>query len=205
MKALDLIRALQTSGIDDGAILKAVIVAEEEHRARERARVAKYRNNKEDRTVPRVNTVPRVPHARVDDSSSSTEIHGKKEKNNSPSARDELETVLDPEHAAAVVEHRQRKRNPMTPRAAKALAAKFAKTPDPNAAADTMMARGWTGFEPEWLTNERTIANGRGKPISGATAAIRALEKYRTPHLRDEPPDPRGSTTIEGSFTRRDS
>jgi hypothetical protein len=64
-----------------------------------------------------------------------------------------LEGTLDPERAAAVVEHRQRLRKSMTCRAAKLLAAEFAKAPDPNAAADLMMARGWTGFEVGWLKN----------------------------------------------------
>ena len=50
MRALELIVALRTSGVDDSTILNAVIAAQEERRAKERARVAKYRNNKEDRT-----------------------------------------------------------------------------------------------------------------------------------------------------------
>ena len=77
--------------------------------------------------------------------------------------RSELETVLDADHAAAVVDHRQRLRKPLTARAAHLLAGKFAKAPDPNAAADAMVANGWQGFEPEWLES-------RAKPQQRATA-----------------------------------
>lgn len=66
------------------------------------------------------------------------------------SPQSELEAVLDAEHAKAVVQHRQRLRKPLTPHAAKLLAAKFAKCTDPNAAADLMIERGWQGFEPDW-------------------------------------------------------
>ena len=54
----------------------------------------------------------------------------------------------------------------MTVRAAKMLAKQFAKTSDPNAAADTMLARGWTGFEPEWLEpRDGKAANGGGEVL----------------------------------------
>jgi hypothetical protein len=95
---------------------------------------------------------------------------------NSP--REELETVLDRPHAEAVVEHRQRLRKPLTPHAARLLAAKLARAPDPNAAADTMIANGWQGFEPEWLLN-RTRAHGPpGRTIVDAAMDMLA-EKER--------------------------
>lgn len=65
--------------------------------------------------------------------------------------RDELSTVLDADHAQAVLDHRQRSRKPLTAHAAKLLAGKFGRCADPNAAADAMIANGWQGFEPEWL------------------------------------------------------
>lgn len=77
----------------------------------------------------------------------------KKEKKEAQATpRDELETVLDPTRAGAVLEHRQRLRKPLTAHAARLLAGKLSKCPDPNAAADTMIGNGWQGFEPEWLT-----------------------------------------------------
>jgi hypothetical protein len=67
-----------------------------------------------------------------------------------PSPRQRLETVLDPERAEAVLDHRQRLRKPLTEHAAKMLAAEFAKFPDPNAAADRMVAKGWLSIEASW-------------------------------------------------------
>lgn len=62
----------------------------------------------------------------------------------------ELGKVLDAEHAQAVVDHRNRLRKPMTPHAAGLLARSFAQAPDPNAAADEMVERGWLGWKPSW-------------------------------------------------------
>lgn len=76
-----------------------------------------------------------------------------------PTPRQQLETVLDEDHAQAVIEHRQRLRKPLTERAAKLLAADLAKFPDPNAAADTMVKRGWLGIDPDWAS-----AQPRGSP-----------------------------------------
>lgn len=71
-----------------------------------------------------------------------------------PTPRSELKTVLDDERADALLEHRQRIRKPMTVRAASLLAAKLARTGNPNAAADLMIERGWQGFEPKWLEDQ---------------------------------------------------
>jgi uncharacterized protein YdaU (DUF1376 family) len=71
------------------------------------------------------------------------------------SPREELAAVLDAERADAVIEHRQRLRKPLTPRAARLLAAEFAKWPDPNEAADAMVRNGWQGFEPAWMEKRR--------------------------------------------------
>ncbi len=74
--------------------------------------------------------------------------------------REELERVLDPEHSQAVIDHRKAKRAPLTAYAAKLLARKFEKAPDPNAAADAMIVNGWQGFEVEWLERQTTRSNG---------------------------------------------
>jgi hypothetical protein len=71
-----------------------------------------------------------------------------------PTPRQELETCLDHAHAEAVIEHRQRMRRPLTAHAARLLAGKFGRTGDPNASADAMIANGWQGFEPAWLTKK---------------------------------------------------
>jgi hypothetical protein len=99
---------------------------------------------------------------RVEDKSLPTEDKQKKENKNStpasPSPRIILESVLDAEHAEAVMEHRQRSKAGFTKRAAQLLAKQFALCPDPNAAADTMIARGWRGFEAKWLTDPQARA-----------------------------------------------
>lgn len=64
---------------------------------------------------------------------------------------DALKTVLDAEHATAVLDHRKTKKCALTPFAAKLLAKEFAKCPDPNAAAEEMIIRGWTGFRADWM------------------------------------------------------
>lgn len=77
--------------------------------------------------------------------------------------RSELMEALDTEHVQAVIDHRQRIGKPLTAHAAKLLAGKFRRCPDPNAAADAMIANGWQGFEPEWLEN-RNLPRGQSPP-----------------------------------------
>lgn len=74
----------------------------------------------------------------------------------------ELIAVLDDAHASAVIEHRRKIKKPLTSHAAKLLAGKFAKTRDPNAAADAMIAGGWQGFEPEWMDRQKATAQKPG-------------------------------------------
>jgi hypothetical protein len=88
---------------------------------------------------------------------------------------DALSAVLSPETASAVVEHRQRIRKPLTFRAAELLAGKFQACPDPNAAADAMIANGWQGFEPDWLN--RSQGPPRAKDYTQAADEI--IEEMR--------------------------
>jgi hypothetical protein len=109
----------------------------------------------------------KTPLARVDDSSTNTDIPGKKIKNLEPqrlnsTPRSILLECLSAESADAVLAHRRAKRCPLTIRAAQLLAKGFMSTGDPNAAADMMIERGWQGFKPEWFDNERA-GNGNGK------------------------------------------
>lgn len=69
----------------------------------------------------------------------------------------ELGKVLDESHAQAVLDHRNRMRKPMTPYAAGRLALSLSQAPDPNAAADEMIERGWQGWKPDW-------GRGQGPP-----------------------------------------
>jgi len=109
------------------------------------------------------------------------------------SPRGELLTTLDAEHAQAVVEHRQKIKKPLTVHAAKLLAGKFRRCPDPNAAADTMIANGWQGFEPEWLEQRvRGAALERGRGSNGIGVYVRhgsrEWEAWRTKYKREDSP-----------------
>lgn len=95
-----------------------------------------------------------------------------------------LEAVLDGTRAAAVLEHRQRLRKPLTVHAAKLLAGKFAACPDPNAAADKMIGNGWQGFEPEWMSKP----DARGSPASKPLSAQEILKARRQVNLDDDRP-----------------
>lgn len=80
-----------------------------------------------------------------------------------PTPRDELSSVLDVEHAEAVLAHRQKLRKPLTVRAASLLAKKLGQCPDANAAADLMIERGWQAIEPDWVRNA-SQPNGTDPP-----------------------------------------
>lgn len=80
--------------------------------------------------------------------------------------RSELEAVLSPEMAGAVIDHRRAKGAKLTVKAAQGLAKKLAQWPDPHEAAEEMIVAGWTGFEPEWL-KARKQARGQAPPRNG--------------------------------------
>lgn len=71
-----------------------------------------------------------------------------------------LETTVDEEHAEELIKHRQRLRKPMTDFAAKLLAKKLAACPDPNAAAEMMIEKGWQSIEPSWVQNTQHRSMG---------------------------------------------
>lgn len=122
-------------------------------------RVRKYRERakaKQNATRRNVSVTAQDTEAEPEEDSSSLRSDDKR------TPRQELETVLDADRTQAVIDHRQRIRKPLTAHAAKLLAGKFAKCPDPNAAADAMIANGWQGFEPEWM--ERRQARGSPQP-----------------------------------------
>lgn len=91
-----------------------------------------------------------------------------------------LESVLDPDHARAVVEHRGRmgKGKDLTPYSARLLADRLRTCPDPNAAADEMIARGWLSIKAGWLREDRPSTGPPGRPSNGNGFAqvLRRLE-----------------------------
>lgn len=73
-----------------------------------------------------------------------------------------LMTVLDREHAEAVIEHRSVTiKKKLTPFAAKLLAKRFAEWGDANEAAEMMIERCWQGFDPAWARNAARPAHQR--------------------------------------------
>lgn len=74
---------------------------------------------------------------------------------------DALLTVLDEEYALAVMDHRKAKKCPLTPLAARILAKQFALCPDPRAAVEEMLNRGWTGFKADWMRKAAKTAGRR--------------------------------------------
>lgn len=170
MNAADTIKAMRAAGIDDQKIVETMLVLEEERLAKARARQAKYRNNKRKGDVANATNVarrnagsppssfPPIPPHITTPSPIPPSVPSEHYPPKTP--LDELCAVLDRERAKAVVEHRQRLRKPLTQRAARLLAGKFAQCRDPNAGADAMIANGWQGFEPEWLDNRGARSTG---------------------------------------------
>lgn len=111
----------------------------------DRVRAFRERKRAEETDVKRDETQRNAPD---------TETETEKNIRVRPSARDELEAVLSPDTAAAVIEHRGKLKSPLTAVAAKRLATKLAAWPDPEEAAATMLARGWKGFEPDWMPKQ---------------------------------------------------
>ena len=66
-----------------------------------------------------------------------------------------LSECLTEQTAKDLIAHRKAKKSPMTAGAAKALVKIFKAYGDPEGAAQAMMARGWTGFKPEWMAEKQ--------------------------------------------------
>jgi len=95
-----------------------------------------------------------------------------------PTPRSELETTLDPVHAQAVVEHRQRLRRPLTAHAAALLAKRLAEFDDPNAAADLMIEKGWQSIEAGWgESRPPSRASPRTNDLSDAFGVLDQLSR----------------------------
>lgn len=120
---------------------------------------------------------------------------------------DALMASLDAEHAQAVLDHRKTKKCALTVFAAKLLAKQFALCPDPNAAAEEMIIRGWQGFKAEWLarpqqrTGRRNYIDAAMDRINGPESVFvdrRAIERISSEQQRPGPDiaDIRGS--VEG-------
>lgn len=82
------------------------------------------------------------------------------------SPKSHLLSVLDEEHAVAVVDHRKRLRKPLTDRAAKLMARSLSEFADPNAAADKMIEKGWLSIDASWQKQStRKPSSETGNPF----------------------------------------
>jgi hypothetical protein len=189
MKYSTLIEDMITEGATPEMILVAVRAVErqetdalERRRAADRARQERHRTNpSRDKTLRNVSHGLSRSHAGAEDRTSKTVIEPQESKNStpaSPSPRQHLETVLTTEQAEAVLQHRKSIKAPLTQRSAKLLATELAKCPDPNAAADTMMLRGWRGFEASWLVNPPRGSPPTSKANPALAAADALMEKF---------------------------
>ncbi len=87
----------------------------------------------------------------------------------------ELNSVLDDEHAHAVIDHRRALKKPLSPRAARLLARTLTEFQDPNAACDEMILRGWLSIKPGWLVDRRPPPQGG----NAASAFVRVLQEAK--------------------------
>ncbi|MGE0290380.1 MAG: hypothetical protein AB7I42_25035 [Bradyrhizobium sp.] len=197
MSIASLVRRMAEAGAPPEAIALAVEAIEAEQ-AKEAARKAKRAEQKrrERDTVATVarqsrDTPPSDKEKSPTPPKEITTPHSPP-KGGSYTPRDALAAILDTERAQAVVDHRQRIRKPLTAHAAKLLAGRFAKVPDPNAAADAMIANGWQGFEPEWLEDRTTPqrrATAPPKPPERTVSDVLGEMKagtWKPPETRDE-------------------
>ena len=113
--------------------------------------------------------------------------------------RNVLARVLDNDHVTAVIEHRRQIKKPLTPYGAKRLAAQLEKCRDgPDAAADFMIDKGWTGFKIEWMENANRQPNSTGS--TGDHAASRYMGFLRRGEVSPEDGDGSGGKPVSDSL-----
>lgn len=114
-----------------------------------------------------------VSHSHSHSQSSSLRSNEPRTQSAAVKIRNKLEAVLSPEVAIGVIEHRRKKRSPLTELAADGLAKAFAATGHPDDAARMMIERGWQGFKIEWWENDRAAApNARGSPARETMGSV---------------------------------
>jgi hypothetical protein len=210
----DIVRALVAAGASPEMILGAVEAAERAQTSKEQERLLKQRERTRRWRGHTQDVTSRDVTGDIGDVTSHHVIHHPppKDKNQTPTSsslrsddrpvpkttpRIELEAILGPEHSAAVIDHRQRLGSPLTAHAAKLLAAEFAKCADPDAAADTMIARGWRGFKPKWLEERHNGSPGPPKPPTGSAKLVELLKKpFEETYGRSNGKEPPGATVL---------
>lgn len=74
----------------------------------------------------------------------------------------ELSELLDAETIEAIIDHRKKKRAPITAKAGKLMANELRRCANPREAADMMILHGWQGIKAEWVENRKV--NHRKEP-----------------------------------------
>ncbi len=116
-----------------------------------------------------------------------------------------LKAILDDQRARAFVEHRQRLKIPLTVHAAGLLVKQLEKCPDPNAAADLAIERGWRAVKAEWVAREsQGPPRKNGVVINGSFRKELAPDPPRPPMSEEEADRRRRQTeaAIKGSIKR---
>lgn len=106
----------------------------------------------------------------------------KKTKTEDQNPQEILETCLSAETAHDLIAHRKALKKPMTVGAAKALAKSMTEFGDAELVAQTIMARGWTGFKPEWMANARAGPGPHRNGNNGYSIMFEAVENNAKPH-----------------------
>lgn len=92
---------------------------------------------------------------------------------------DALAPVLGAELGQAVVEHRQKLRAPLTLRAAQQLAKRLQTFPDPKAAAEKMLEKGWRSIELDWLNGKGSVVPFKASGPKKTWAEIKAEKEAK--------------------------
>ena len=99
----------------------------------------------------------------------------------------ELSELLDAETIEAIIDHRKKKRAPITAKAGKLMARELRKCANPREAADMMILHGWQGIKAEWIENRKVSHRKEPppKPMTHTDVWANALREKGI--LPDEP------------------
>jgi hypothetical protein len=185
-----------------------------ERRAKVKARVDKWRAKNKPETLRNVTERSETSQAvterlvRVEGSSLEEDKKEKEERKKDRAAKPrgdldafkgELSSILDPARIEALVAVRRKKGATFSAHAGSLLVSALQACPDPQAAADEMVLRNWTGIKPEWLES-RTAPPQRSTAPPARSAHNEILDAI----IRGENSVPAISPTIDASYERSD-
>lgn len=112
---------------------------------------------------PNITTYPTTSEANASSVKPPKAAKSAKPRSDRPGCISALTETVRSDLAEAIVEHREKIRKPMTVMAARLLARSLGAAPDPNAAAEMMIERGWQGYRPDWGRNDRAPPHRQAK------------------------------------------